>query len=729
MSNTKKAVALIGYTDRLSARPGETIAFKVSSELEQPFKARLSRSISADPNPDGLGILEHAMDDFFSEQTFESRKQSFISGSYAISQSPVQLDQNNSFSASVRIWPTLHKQTAQSILAWGDLHIFLNEKGMVSCSLGTQTLFTNTALTLRQWYQINVSFDHATKCIRLQQSQLVGTHELDSEELNCNVGFDQKISAPVYIAACKKDGVAANHFNGKIESPKIYGSSNINSSNITDSNTTDSNTTDWPLIAGWNFAENMASMTVPDETANANHLHLQNAPARAMTSSAWDGSEMCWRHKHEHYQAIHFHDDDIYDFGWDTDFTFTIPPGMPSGVYIMRIQSGEHEDAMPFYVCPPKGTSTAKLCVLIPTFTYAVYGNHARPDYVEAWQNKNKQWGAYPHNPAEYSQYGLSTYNFHSDGSGICHASHKRPLFNMRPGYITFGSATCSGLRHFQADSHLISWLHEKSIDYDIVTDQQLHDEGVSVLQHYAAITTTTHPEYHTPESWNALLAYRNNGGHLAYLGGNGFYWRIATHAESENLLEIRRGEDGIRAWAAEPGEYYHGFDGAYGGLWRRNGKPPQQLVGVGFSAQGQFNGSYYRRVCHDEKFEWVFDGIEGEIIGDFGFSGHGAAGFELDRMDFSLGSPNNCILLASSENHSDDFILVPEEMLTHLTNVPGEAEDTLLRADIVYFEVPGGGSVFTTGSITFCGSLPYNRFDNNVSKLLQNVLHHMEAI
>jgi len=51
------------------------------------------------------------------------------------------------------------------------------------------------------------------------------------------------------------------------------------------------------------------------------------------------------------------------------------------------------------------------------------------------------------------------------------------------------------------------------------------------------------------------------------------------------------------------------------------------------------------------------------------------------------------------------------------------------LRADIIYFEVSGGGSVFTTGSITFCGSLPHNQFDNNVSTLLSNVLHHMDAI
>jgi N,N-dimethylformamidase len=56
----------------------------------------------------------------------------------------------------------------------------------------------------------------------------------------------------------------------------------------------------------------------------------------------------------------------------------------------------------------------------------------------------------------------------------------------------------------------------------------------------------------------DALRDYRDNGGHLHYLGGNGFYWRIAVHSENDGLLEIRRAEDGIRAWAAEAGEYYN---------------------------------------------------------------------------------------------------------------------------------------------------------------------------
>ena len=161
----------------------------------------------------------------------------------------------------------------------------------------------------------------------------------------------------------------------------------------------------------------------------------------------------------------------------------------------------------------------------------------------------------------------------------------------------------------------------------------------LKLLEKYKTLITGTHPEYHTKETLDALCDFRDNGGSLNYLGGNGFYWRIAVHKENKSLLEIRRPEGGIRAWASEPGESYNAFDGTYGGLWRRNGRAPQELVGIGFTAQGNFYGHPYERKCFDTNFNWIFKGIKDNKIGDFGFSGNGAAGFELDHIDSDLTS------------------------------------------------------------------------------------------
>ena len=145
--------------------------------------------------------------------------------------------------------------------------------------------------------------------------------------------------------------------------------------------------------------------------------------------------------------------------------------------------------------------------------------------------------------------------------------------------------------------------------------------------------------------------------------------------------------------------------------------------MGVGFTAQGTFKGMPYQRKCFDPEFDWVFEGIDSPIIGDFGFSGNGAAGFELDRVDPKLAPGYEITVLAQSFATDENFILVPEEQLTHLTNLSGSPENEVKRADMIYFKVPNGGRVFSVGSITFCGSLPWNNFDNSISQLLLNVL------
>lgn len=703
-------IPLLGYSDRLSGRPGDRIGFKVSSTCKGPFSARLVRIVSADPNPDGPGIIEEPVEAHFARD-YPARVQPFFPGSYGLVERGPEIDGDGSVGLTATIWPTTPKKGPQTILSAGGMTLGIDAAGHLTARAGAVSVSLDARLKTRRWYRTSLRYDAAAQTLSLSQAPV---HDRTSPPETATValeGFTWDAAQAVTMAASLTDGVAAEHYNGKLEAPAIHAGA-------------------VDPVAAWDFSRETSTTRIVDSGPQKLEGRLINLPARAMTGSLWDGSEMCWRHAPGHYAAIHFHDDDIYDFDWDDDFTFTIPSDLPSGIYAARIACEGHEDAMPFCVLPKKGERRAKLCVLVSTITYAIYGNHNRPDFEPAWKEVFAACNAYPYNPAEYPEYGCSTYNLHSDGSGVCHASHRRPLFNLKPGYRTFGYGEGSALRHFQADSHLIAWLHAKDIDYDIVTDQELHEEGVAAIAGYRAVTTGSHPEYHTAETLDALKDYRDGGGNLAYLGGNGFYWRVALHQDEPGAIEIRRGEGGIRAWAAEPGEYFNAFDGQYGGLWRRNGRPPQELVGIGFSSQGQFEAMYYRRTpeSRDPAVAWIFAGIDEEVIGDFGFSGGGAAGYELDRVDERLGSPEDIVILASSEDPRDTFVLVPEERLTHITNWPNLPEKELLRADMVYFEVPSGGAVFATGSITFCGSLPWNDFDNNVSTLLENVFRRFLA-
>jgi len=699
-----KSIPLIGYSDKISLRSEETISFKVSSTLKTPFSASLKRSISADPNPLSVGIIEEDASKYFKTASFRSRTQDFNPGSYAISKNSIKINIKKELCINVIIFPTLFSGGKQTILSIDNLELYIDSNGKINLSIEKENISVSESLLFNSWYELEIKFLKNGKTT-ISQKQIKNKHQkklIHKGKLNLKTMLKGKLSLAAFIGKQK----ASNHYNGKIEAPKIIA--------------------DGKKVFECNLSNNTSFSYVKSTIGPT--LELKNFPTRAVTSSKWDGSEMNWQHKPDHYSAIHFHNDDIYDFKWDTDFKFKIPNNMPSGIYVMKIEGEGYEDSMPFFLAPKIKKIKNKICILISTFTYSIYGNHARVDFEENWLKRIKEWCAYPYNPVKFKEYGLSTYNYHSDGSGICHASHRRPLFNLRPGYITFGGSNtpCSGLRHFQADSHLISWLHNKKLDYDIVTDEQLHDDGYKAIKKYKTLITGSHPEYHTKETLDALRDFRDNGGSLNYLGGNGFYWRIAVHKENKSLLEIRRPEGGIRAWASKPGESYNAFDGTYGGLWRRSGRAPQELVGIGFTAQGNFYGHPYERKCFDSKFDWIFEGIKDNKIGDFGFSGNGAAGFELDHIDSDLTSKKDIILLAQSKASKDpkeNFILVPESQLTHLSNIKHLPEEEILQADMVYFTVPGGGSVFSTGSITFCGSLPWNNFDNNVSKLLENII------
>ncbi len=723
-------IPLTGYGDRLSARPGETIAFKISSEGPAPYEASLVRIVCADPNPEGPGRIEEPVDAAFAG-SYPSRVQPIYPGSYARTDAGAPPSAAKGFTAIATIWPTTPSKDGQTILAqWepdteSGFVLAIGAHGRLAARIGTATgpatVTLDRALRERQWYRVWARYDPSDQTLSLGQVSL--GHPLAGDQTavaHATVADDVRLTAasPITIAAL---ATHTGYFNGKIEAPTLFERA-LDDAAL---EATSKGEAVAGLLARWDFSRGIETRRIEDVGPNALHGHIVNLPARGMTGASWTGHETCWRHAPAEYAAIHFHDDDLYNCAWETDFAFTIPEALKSGVYGVRLTCGPHEDTIPFYVCPPRGTRTADLCVLASVFTYVIYGNHARPDYGPHWHERVEAWGAYPHNPWRHPEYGHSTYNAHSDGSGICHASHLRPLMSLRPGYICFATGTGSGLRHFQADTHLIAWLERKGISYDILTDRELHEEGAAALADYRAVTTGSHPEYHTAETLDALEGYRDQGGNLLYLGGNGFYWRVALHKEEPGAIEIRRGEGGIRAWAAEPGEYFNAFDGEYGGLWRRNGRPPQQIAGIGFSAQGLFEGSYYRRrpEAADPRVAWMFDGIDDEILGDFGLSGGGAAGFELDRADPRLGTPDNAIVVASSEAHQEHFVLVPEELLTHVTTLPGEPVDDLIRADMTYFETPSGGAVFATGSITFCGSLPSNDFDNTISTLLANVL------
>jgi N,N-dimethylformamidase len=723
---------LTGYTDRLSAAAGERIAFKVSSQVAGFYRASLARVVHADPNPAGPGVKVEDLARRFSIER-PSSAQPIALGSYACVDAAAAFRLAGPLTVVALVWPTLARAEECVVSRWDESAragwaLSVAPDG-VTARVGVVggaplVLTTGRPLALRRWYRIWLVVDPDGCTLRVGHAPAAGGGRY---ETSVALPPDARLDAPApLLIGARLARKPREHFNGKIEDPLLLAVA----ARAPEALVLDPLLPPEGLIAGWDFSRGIEGLDVVDVGPHRLDGTVVNLPTRAVTGSRWTGREMCWRHAPREYAAIHFHEDDIYDAGWSTDFELTVPEDLASGAYVMRLTAEGHADEVPFYVRPPRGRPGADVLFIASTYTYQAYANHARGSLDEAFRARIAAWGAYPHNADDHHEYGPSTYNRHRDGSGVCYSSRLRPVLTFRPRYLTFNDPRGSGLRHYPADTHLLDWLHAHGIAFDVVTDEDVDAEGAALLAPYATVLTGSHPEYHTTRTLDAHAGYLDGGGRLVYLGGNGFYWRIATSPAVPGVLEVRRAEGGIRAWDAQAGEYYHALDGAYGGLWRRNGRPPQQLVGVGFSAQGLFEGSYYRRQpgADDLRAAWILDGVKDEVIGDFGLSGGGAAGFELDRADVRLGTPAGAVVIASSEGHASHFVVVPEELLTHISTVTGDPPPRLLRADMTYAELPGGGAIFAVGSITFCGSLSHNRYDNNVSRILKNVIDRFRA-
>ncbi len=722
---------LLSYSDRFSVPAGGRIAFKVSSRDDLPYRADIIRLRCGDASPGGVGHKQEAVGTPIDGE-YPGRFQPIDAGSYAEIGDIPAVPGDGGVALQAWIWPTAPGGRAQAVMgnwdasAGSGFALAIDESGALVFHVGdgTQqmTVSTGTPLLERHWYLVAASFDPDTGRAWVGQRPLLGYARDDTTA-------EQEASAPVpaagpgfRIAAWHgRDGerlIPAGHYNGKIDSPVLAaGALTAEERRVILAEGNPAAIAD--AAARWDFSRDIPGLTIRDVSGNDCHGTTVNLPTRAMKGWNWDGSEYNWACKPEQYGAIHFHDDDLHDCGWETDFTFEVPEDLASGIYCAHLTRDGREDYCPFVVTAPPGRTEADLALLLPTASYWAYANrHVDLEWQER-ENVVGYWAALDSVSlylCEHPELGVSMYDDHSDGSGVCLASRLRPILSMQPK---------ERLWQFAADTHITDWLEARGIAYDVITEDDLDAAGTSLLEPYRCVITGTHPEYPSKSVLDAILDYQNRGGRFVYFGGNGFYWRVSYSPDIPGAMEMRRAEDGIRSWLAEGGEYYHAFTGELGGMWRRMGRPPQSVAGTGMTAQGfDYSASYARNPeSFDARAMFIFEGVGAEErIGDFGLFGGGAAGWEIDRADPALGTPPHALVVATATEFSAAYHWVKEE-LTHTHSANTGDTCPMVRCDMVFYETPNGGAVFSTSSIAWAGALAHNSYDNNVARISENVI------
>lgn len=707
---------LTGYTDRLSVRPGETLSFMVSTDAPQ-FSVQVVRLLHGDADPRGPGRREVPID-CNANGDYPGSQQPLLPGSYIVVPDHPDLRLLGDFTLFAWVRPTRLGFSEQIALAKDGpdqtgYALGISDTGRLFLRLGAARIDGAASLSERRWHWVAARYDAASGLARL-------TAGLHSRDLSLVAGLDADGHLPkcvgshadLTIAASLQSGRPGSFFNGLIADPAIFARCLSDVELAALAQEMDLKALPRPCIAAWDFSEGSDGTTVRDVGGVGVDGFTRQSPVRAMTGPYWTGAIDDPRADPRSYSAIHFHEDSLSDAGWKPSFAFTIPGDLPSGVYAARITADDETDELPFLVCPPKGKATAPLAFLVPTFTYLAYGN-------EIWRD-----------------YGLNcVYDQYVDGAGVPLASMRHPIKTFRPRRGLLRSVTGEHFaRHLCADLYFVDWLDVSGQAVDIITDHELHREGVGLLSRYKAVATGSHPEYVSGQTLDALEAYLGQGGSLAYFGGNGFY-SVTSLSKDGNTIEVRR-PNGTRPWASNPGEAHHAFTGEIGGLWRFRGRAPQRLVGVGFTAQGWTSHTTcglprpYRQLADRGQAlaATLLAGIdEDEMIGDFPTLGlgTGAAGDEVDRADLTLGTPAHALVLATATGFSTDYQLVIEERrdVNESSTLP---DDPMVRSDIVCFETASGGLVFSVGSMQWFSALSHNRYDNTVTTLTGNVLRRM---
>lgn len=731
-TDAPEAKQVTGYCEPWSLRAGEPIRLMASSHQPGPAQVDITQIVCGDPTRYGPGFDERPVPAAGS-WSVELDEQPLTPGSYGVA-SLDGLPGGGRVALQAWVMPTLPDRPAriatltarpaaapQASASIDILRLELDGGRAVAVSAATgpetRVVIDEVPLTRNRWYLIAADLDPEAAMLSAvlvtPRSDSPGRDAVEGDRLSNRSASDLssgwalhadhgvraatslRPEAPaqgfapdeLWLAA----GRSAERFDGRIARPVLQCGE---------------------TTARWDLSTDMAGRTVPASEGAAGPLVLHQLPTRGITGPAWDGSAHRWSDNPAHYDAVHFHHDDQYDAGWETTVEVTLPEDLPSGIYAFRMRGDAGDDRVPFFVRPAAGARTADVALLMPTATYMAYANHRMlidgADFMST-RTKLRPEHAYVR---DHPELGLSHYEKHPDRSGVMFSSRLRPVLNLRPGADGW---------NFTPDTDINAFLEHLEVGHDIVTDEDLHADGLAAIAPYRVLVTGSHPEYWSTAMLDALADWQRDGGRLMYLGGNGFYWRVAFSDAWPGAIELRRAEDGVRNWQTGPGESYHAWGGEYGGLWRRQGRAPNEICGIGFAAQGFEKATYFVRDpgADSSRAAWVLDGVPGEHIGTSGLGG-GAAGQEVDRYDVRLGSPSHAVVLASATTFGPDMLRTKEEFEG---SVFFPTPDPMVRADMVFYETPNGGAVFSVGSISWFGALARDGYDNDIARITANVV------
>ena len=442
-------------------------------------------------------------------------------------------------------------------------------------------------------------------------------------------------------------------------------------------------------------------------------LELVNLPTSCVTSSRWDGSALDPRLVPTHYDAVHCHDDDMASLDWPASYRVEVPETAACGIYAFEVQGSDQAEQIVFFVASQIARNT--MVFVVPTATYLAYADEVLPEHLYTWKCDDRG-----HRLAVDNNF-KSLYDYHGDLSGVSICSYQKPKATLRADY-RYPLGDCP--HNLPVDLHFLRFCHNHSIEFDLITDHDLHVRGAAGLRGYSVVVTGSHPEYLSIEMENAYRQFAANGGSIAYMGGNGF---AGTVAFKDDLMELRRSPlEAGRTWDGPIAEQNLAITNEPGGHLRSRGRGEFSLVGGAISLMGFDGARPFTRTSDsfDPAHAWLFTGVTTDTFGQSGIVLGGAAGYEVDATDIRLGTSPDTVVMARAVGFPDSFYHDSSRWYEG-----GDSQrDGRRCGEMTVRYLSSGGIVFSASSVAWLGALPFGDEMNDVGRITLNVLHHLSS-
>ena len=382
---------LVGYADPLSAAPGEQVRFHVSSHRGD-YDVEIVRLIHGAEDPAGPGLKVREVPTSVAG-TYRGRPQALHPGSYVhVPSVAIPAAAREALAVTAWICPTLPQgREPQGIVALAAgaarLRLSLEPEGDLSVRVGEQVVRTGIPLDANEWHFVGAWLEDDFATVRLvHEPQTVARHRTQPSLVTAALDAPLSPGAHEVTIGAGWRGKpspggatpAGEHFNGRIARPLI--AAGVRAAEGRTLLRDLAEPADLPaeaVVAAWDLSQAIETADALDAGPDALHGRLINVsdPRRAGPWLARRGDRLASRAPSE-YGAIHFHDDDLEDAGWEPDFALD-GAGRAAERRLRGAAARRRRGGLRPVLRPPaaRASATAPIAFLAPTLTYLAYAN------------------------------------------------------------------------------------------------------------------------------------------------------------------------------------------------------------------------------------------------------------------------------------------------------------------------------------------------------------------